>query len=123
MPDGVTDKPSRTKNLEGSIGRTPMPIRLRRLAAACCAFVFLTAVAAPAYSSNTLTAGTDNVSPTVDVLILRPIAMATLVGGFAIFVVSSPFVLITRPHEIGKPFKALVATPALYVWRDPLGTH
>ena len=100
-----------------------MPTRLRSLAAACCTFVFLAGVAAPAYSSATLTAANETVSPTVDVLILRPVAMATLVAGFAIFVVSAPFVLITRPHEIGKPFKALVAAPALYVWRDPLGTH
>ena len=100
-----------------------MPIRLRSLVAACCAFAFLTGGAAPAYASDPLMAGTDTVSPTLDVLILRPVAMVALVGGLAIFMISTPFILITRPHEIGKPFKALVATPALYVWRDPLGTH
>ncbi len=100
-----------------------MPIRIRRLLAAGCALVFLAGVAAPAYSSDELIAGTDTVSPTVDVLILRPIAFATLVGGIGIFAISLPFVAITRPHEIGKPFKTLVAGPARYLWLDPLGTH
>ncbi len=100
-----------------------MPIRIRRLLAACCALVFLIGVAAPAYSSDALIAGTDTVSPTVDVLILRPVAFLTLVGGIGLFAISLPFVAITRPHEVGKPFKALIAAPARYLWLDPLGTH
>jgi hypothetical protein len=32
-------------------------------------------------------------------------------------------VLITRPHEIGRPFKQLVVRPAKYIWADPLGGH
>jgi hypothetical protein len=68
-------------------------------------------------------AGSDPVSPTVDVLLLRPIAFVTLIAGTALFIVSVPFVAITRPHEIGKPFDTLVAEPARYIWMDPLGTH
>ena len=101
-----------------------MSIRLRRLVAACCAFAFLMAAAAPSYSSETaMMAGNDTVSPTVDVLVLRPVAFVTLVGGIAIFAATLPFVAITRPHEIGRPFDGLVAAPARYLWLDPLGTH
>lgn len=67
--------------------------------------------------------GSDPVSPTLDVLLLRPIAFVTLLGGTALFIASVPFVAITRPHEIGKPFDALIAEPARYIWMDPLGTH
>ena len=100
-----------------------MPIRLRRLVAACCAFVFLMGVAAPAYSSDALIAGTDNVSPTVDVLVLRPLGLVSLAAGLGLFVITLPLVAITRPHEIGKPFKTLVAAPARYLWLDPIGSH
>ncbi len=102
---------------------TPMPIRIRKLLDAGCTLVFLMSAAAPAYSSDELIAGTDTVSPTVDVLVLRPVAFVTLIGGIALFAVSLPFVAITRPHEIGEPFKALIAAPARYLWMDPLGTH
>lgn len=104
-----------------------MPSRLRRFLAAACVLVLLIGVASPAWSSSeTLRAmmpGEDRVSPTVDVLVLRPVGFVTLLGGTALFIASLPFVLITRPHEIGKPFDSLVATPARYVWLDPLGSH
>lgn len=104
-----------------------MPSRLRRFLAAACALVLLVGVASPAYSNSesmrSMMEGSDPVSPTVDVLILRPVAFVTLVGGFAIFIASVPFVAITRPHEIGKPFDALVVKPAKYIWVDPIGTH
>ena len=104
-----------------------MPSRFRRLLAATCALVLLVGVAAPAYSSSgsmrEMMEGSDPVSPTFDVLVLRPVAMVTLVGGTAIFLATVPFVAITRPHEIGKPFDALVAEPARYIWLDPIGQH
>jgi len=67
--------------------------------------------------------GSDPVSPTVDVLLLRPVAFVSLIAGTGLFLISAPIVLITRPHEIGKPFDRLVAEPARYIWMDPLGTH
>jgi hypothetical protein len=44
-------------------------------------------------------------------------------GGICLFVVTTPITLITRPHEIGTPFKELVVRPAKYVWADPIGQH
>jgi hypothetical protein len=70
-----------------------------------------------------LMSGGDPVSPVVDVFLLRPIGLLTVIAGTGLFLVSLPFVAITRPHEVGKPFEALVATPARYVWMDPLGSH
>jgi hypothetical protein len=72
---------------------------------------------------RSMMAGSDPVSPAVDVLLLRPVAFVTLIGGTALFLASVPFVAITRPHEIGRPFENLVAQPARYIWMDPLGTH
>ena len=72
---------------------------------------------------RSMMAGSDPVSPVVDVLLLRPVALVTLIGGSALFVVSLPLIVITRPQEIGGPFESLVATPARYIWMDPLGTH
>ena len=104
-----------------------MPSRLRRFLAAACALVLLVGVASPAYSTSesmrSMMEGSDPVSPTVDVLVLRPVAFVTLIGGTALFLASVPFVAITRPHEIGKPFDALVVKPAKYIWVDPIGTH
>ena len=104
-----------------------MSTRLRRFLAASCALVLLLGAAAPAYSSSesmrAQMSGTAPVSPAFDALVLRPLGFVTLVGGSALFLVSLPFVAITRPHEVGKPFKVLVAAPAKYVWADPLGSH
>ncbi len=39
------------------------------------------------------------------------------------FVATSPLVLITRPTDIAKPFKVLVARPFTYTFVDALGEH
>ena len=57
------------------------------------------------------------------VMLLRPVGFVSLVVGAGIFLLISPIILVTRPHEIGKPFDDLVGRPARYLWRDPLGGH
>ena len=97
-----------------------MSNRLRRV---------LAVMAATLLFSTTATAGTvsqgdaANATPVVDVMLLRPAGFVSLVVGTGIFVAISPIVLVTRPHEIGKPFKSLVVRPAKYLWVDPLGGH
>lgn len=59
----------------------------------------------------------------VDALFLRPAGFVGLVLGTGLFLAATPFVLITRPHEIGKPFEELVARPARFLWKDPIGGH
>ena len=98
--------------------------RIRKSVAVFTALVVMLGVALPAgASSDKPEAGSDAVSPAIDLLLLRPLGLVTFLGGTAVFVVTSPLVLIMRPQDIGKPFKQLVAAPAKYVWADPLGVH
>jgi hypothetical protein len=102
--------------------------RTRRILAALCVFALLVAVTTPAYAStnrsmHAMMSGSDPVAPTMDLLILRPLGLFGLLGGICLFVVTTPITLITRPHEIGTPFKELVVRPAKYVWADPIGQH
>lgn len=102
--------------------------RIRRLFAALCVFAMIVSAGAPALaagdrSMQAMMEGNDPVDPTFDLMFLRPVGILGLVGGFTLFVVSSPILLITRPHEIGTPWRNLVVKPARYVWVDPLGQH
>jgi hypothetical protein len=54
---------------------------------------------------------------------LRPLGILMTGVGAVGFCVISPFVLITRPTDIGKVFSKLVIDPARYTWVEPLGTH
>ena len=101
-----------------------MSNRLRRILAVTAAMllfstVFSTSAMAQTRSQNDAA----NASATVDVMLLRPAGFLSLVVGTGLFLVLSPIVLITRPHEIGIPFKELVVRPAKYLWVDPLGGH
>jgi hypothetical protein len=102
--------------------------RIRSFFAVLCVLALLVGASTPAFASSNrsmaaMMTGTDPVSPTFDLLVLRPLGLVGVVGGFGLFILSSPIVLITRPHEIGTPFKNLVIAPAKYVWADPLGEH
>ena len=102
--------------------------RIRKSLAALCVLALLVGVSTPAFASSnrsmaSMMAGHDPVAPTFDLLVLRPLGIVGVIGGFCLFVVSTPITLITRPHEIGRPFKQLVVRPAKYVWADPLGEH
>lgn len=64
-----------------------------------------------------------NAPAIIDVMLLRPAGFVSLVIGTALFIGLAPIILITRPHEIGTPFKQLVVRPGKYIWVDPLGGH
>lgn len=65
-----------------------------------------------------------NAVPVVfDAQTLRPLGILMTAGGAMSFCLVSPFVLITRPTDIGKVFSKLVIDPARYTWVEPLGTH
>ncbi len=101
-----------------------MSNRIRRSAALLAATLMLsTALASSAPAGTVSQSDAANASPAVDALVLRPAGFVSLVVGTALFVATSPFVLLTRPHEIGKPFDQLVLGPARYLWVDPLGGH
>ena len=97
-----------------------MSIRLRRILAIVSAALLLSTTA----TAQTISQGdAANAPAVVDVMLLRPAGFVSLIVGTGIFLAISPIVLITRPHEIGMPFETLVAGPAKYLWRDPLGGH
>jgi hypothetical protein len=64
-----------------------------------------------------------NAPAAIDVLLLRPAGLLSLVVGTGLFLVSAPIILLTRPQEIGTPFAQLVVRPAKYIWVDPIGGH
>ncbi|MEZ4334507.1 MAG: hypothetical protein R3F35_22355 [Myxococcota bacterium] len=101
-----------------------MSNRIRRTAAAATAALLLsTMTAAPSFAQTRAQSDAANASPVVDVLLLRPVGFISLVAGIGLMAVSTPIVLITRPHEIHKPFEQLVVKPARFLWVDPIGGH
>ncbi len=69
--------------------------------------------------------GAEKTSPmTFDLLFLRPVGIVGMLTGTALFIAPvMPLTLISRPGDMGKPFKSLVVKPARYVFADPLGKH
>ena len=102
-----------------------MSNRLRRIVAMVAAtLIFSMTISSTAKAQSYVEQGdASNAPAVVDVLILRPAGFVSFAVGIVLFVVSSPIVLITRPHEIGTPFKQLVMRPAKYIWSDPIGGH
>jgi hypothetical protein len=101
-----------------------MSIRFRRFMAVMAAvMLFSTIFSTTGMAQTRAQADVENAPVAVDVLLLRPAGFISLIVGTALFLVTSPIVLVTRPHEIGKPFKQLVMRPAKFLWVDPLGGH
>ncbi len=102
-----------------------MSNRLRRILAVSAATLMLSTTLATTATAETSVDHSDaaNATAVVDALVLRPAGFMSLVMGVTLFALSAPIVLITRPHEIGRPFKQLVVRPAKYIWVDPLGEH
>ena len=101
-----------------------MSNRLRQILAVTAAvLLFSTVFSTSAMAEREYHTDAANASATVDVLVLRPAGFLSLIVGTGLFLALSPIVLITRPHEIGIPFKELVVRPARYLWVDPLGGH
>lgn len=101
-----------------------MSTRLRRILAVMAATLMFQAAFVQSAAAQTVARGdAANASPVVDVMLLRPAGFVSLVVGSGLFLVTAPIVVLTRPHEIGKPFEQLVLRPAKYVWVDPLGGH
>jgi hypothetical protein len=102
--------------------------KTRKLLAALCVFALLVGVTVPAYASSnrsmsSMMEGTDPVSPTLDVLILRPVGLIVTIGGAVAYGVTAAIVGITRPKDIAKPLEPLVLAPARYTFVDPIGHH
>lgn len=104
--------------------------RIRRALAALCAITLLTSIGASASFAmddegwaDQLPAENPNTSPAMDVLVLRPLGFASLLAGIVLFIPAAAITSVTRPQEMGKPFRELVVEPARYVWADGIGKH
>lgn len=101
-----------------------MSIRFRKILAVMAAvLLFSTVFSTTALGQARSQGDVANAPAVIDVMLLRPAGFLSLLIGTALFVGLTPIVLITRPHEIGTPFKQLVVRPAKYIWVDPLGGH
>ncbi len=102
-----------------------MPHQIRPVAAVLAASAVLLGSAAPAAASTDQGLGaTDRSTPVVlDMMVMRPLGLLLTTMGAVFFVATSPLVLITRPTDIARPFKELVARPFTYTFVDALGEH
>jgi ABC-type transport system involved in cytochrome c biogenesis permease subunit len=81
------------------------------------------ALAGDGLSTTQLTEQSSSVPLLLDALLLRPVGMLVTGLGTVTFCAIAPIMAITRPTDMGKPFRMLVINPARYTWVDPLGTH
>ena len=101
---------------------------LRGIARAILALALVVSLASPAAAASSLGKDSGDVEQSVpivfDALLLRPIGLALTILGTVFYAVPvAPITAITRPSDLGKPFKLLVVTPARYTFADPLGQH
>jgi hypothetical protein len=74
-----------------------------------------TMAAGPHHKDPQIEAG----SMVADALIVRPLGIVAVVGGFGMFIVSAPFSLLGR--NAGTAWNALVVYPAKFTFARPLG--
>lgn len=74
-------------------------------------------------SQPAIAEGLDPIHPAADLILLRPFGLAMLAGGTVLMVAVAPWTLLVRPTELDVPFDALMKTPFVYTFVDPLGTH
>jgi hypothetical protein len=63
----------------------------------------------------------DDIPIIIDVLILRPVGLATCVLGLAASIVAMPFAIPS--NSTGKVYRALIAEPFYYTFKRPLGKN
>jgi hypothetical protein len=99
---------------------------IRAFVAALLTSALILTQAAPAFAVTTMGSveNEPNAVPVLfDAVILRPVGIMMTAVGAVGFCLVAPFMAITRPTDLGKPFSALVVAPARYTWVDRLGTH
>jgi hypothetical protein len=97
----------------------------RGFVAALAAAAVLAMGAAPAHAvqDEGLEATRKQTPVLLDALVLRPLGLVLTLGGVVAFVPTGAIVGLTRPTDLGKPFRALVAKPFRYTFMDALGEH
>jgi hypothetical protein len=91
-------------------------IEMKKLTAILLISVFVL-TSAPAFAEHYET----DEAIVADTLILRPIGLAAIVAGTAVFIASLPFALITG--STGKAADSLIVEPVRYTFSRPLGDN
>lgn len=100
----------------------------RGIASAVLTLMLVLSLASPAVAASALGRDEGDIQHKVpvvfDVVFLRPMGlMMTVLGAVTYAIPVAPLTLMTRPSDIAKPFKLMVAAPARYTFVDPLGQH
>jgi hypothetical protein len=85
-------------------------------AATLIVILLLVTISAPAFATHE----TDE-AIVADTLVLRPIGLASIVAGAAVFIASLPFALLTG--STGKAADRLIGDPVRYTFTRPLGEN
>ena len=101
---------------------------LRGIARTILALALVISLASPVAAATSLGQDSGDVEQSVpivfDALVLRPLGLAMTILGTVFYAVPiAPLTAITRPSDLGKPFKLLVGAPARFTFADPLGQH
>ena len=101
-----------------------MSRRIRTIAAALAVATALV-IAAPAlaYQDEGLDAQEKHTPILVDAILLRPLGLVGVAGGFVIGALPTAMVLLTRPTDVPKTLDYFIGTPFRYTFMDPLGQH
>jgi len=83
------------------------------------ALIFIPLTTSALAQSETLSEDNSAGAMTVDLLLVRPVGVASLVLGSAVFVVALPFSLLGG--NTGESAKKLIAEPAKFTFNRPLG--
>jgi hypothetical protein len=62
-----------------------------------------------------------NYPKTFDLMVMRPISLATIGLGWVLFVPLAPLALVTVPDEVGTVYNNLIGTPTRFTFRRKLG--
>ena len=59
--------------------------------------------------------------PLLDLMLMRPVSLASFAVGTALFVVTTPITLLTATDQVGEVFDDLVSRPGRFTFVRPLG--
>jgi hypothetical protein len=101
-----------------------MARRIRGVAAALAAAALLVGTAVPAHAGSKLdNIDRNSVPPVFDLVVMRPIGLATTVAGAAIFLPVGLVTALFHRDSVKPVFNHLVRGPYEFTFQDPIGSH
>jgi hypothetical protein len=101
-----------------------MARRIRGVAAALAAAALLVGTAVPAHAGSKLdNIDRNSVNPVFDLVVMRPIGLATTVAGAAVFLPAGLVTALFHRDSVRPMFNTLVRGPYEFTFQDPIGSH